>query len=287
LGAFGSGTSIGQGISGKNMFTGEDLSAFDRGFHLTFGAAGAALDLGGALTGKTLSQEFPTFTRMLEGVSPQNATLQGGRLGNQAGAVRLGGESEPAKNLTLKAKSTGKQKSQYEAYVDYAKGYGKETDHYDATTNPGPLGPSPKAIETLGSKAALQRSVAATFAGGRYTTVQLEKPMVVYRAWAPGTNSKEFGGYWSLEKPQGSLQTAINSALKPEWSHLRDINGKELPGRVQATKWVSIEIQAGTQINVGQVGSQGGMWVGGGSQVVIDRNLQITEDLVRARGNLK
>jgi hypothetical protein len=110
--------------------------------------------------------------------------------------------------------------------------------------------------------------------------------MIVYRAWTPGTNSKEFGGYWSLEKPRGSLQTSIDSALKPEWYHLIDKNGKEMPGRVQATKWVAVEVPPGTQINVGQVGSQGGMWIGGGSQVFINRNI-IHEDLVRARGYLK
>jgi hypothetical protein len=32
---------------------------------------------------------MPTVSRLIEGVSPQNATLQGGRLGNQAGAVRV------------------------------------------------------------------------------------------------------------------------------------------------------------------------------------------------------
>jgi hypothetical protein len=92
-GALMSGTSIGQGISGKNMFTGEDLSPGQRMFDLSFGALGAGLDLGGAgLSTNNLSKDFPTVMRILEGISPQNATLQGGRLGNQSGAVRLGGD---------------------------------------------------------------------------------------------------------------------------------------------------------------------------------------------------
>jgi hypothetical protein len=94
-GAFMSGTSIGQGISGKDMWTGEDLSPGQRAFNLTFGAASAALDLGGAgLTTKNFSQSMPTVSRLLEGISSPNATLQGERLGNQAGAVRLGGDGE-------------------------------------------------------------------------------------------------------------------------------------------------------------------------------------------------
>jgi Colicin D len=93
-GAFGSGTSIGQGISGKNMFTGEDLSAFDRGFHLTFGAAGATLDLGGAgLRPGNLSQSMPTVTNALEGISAPQVTRTGGRLGlsMEGGSIKLGG----------------------------------------------------------------------------------------------------------------------------------------------------------------------------------------------------
>jgi hypothetical protein len=92
-GAFGSGTSIGQGISGKDMFTGEDLSAFDRGFHLTFGAAGAALDLGGAgLTLKNAGQSFPTLTKALVNQARPTVTPKG--MSTQTGAVRLGGDGE-------------------------------------------------------------------------------------------------------------------------------------------------------------------------------------------------
>lgn len=91
-GALMSGTSIGQGISGKDMWTGEDLSLSDRASHLTFGALGTGLDLAGAgLNPKNLSDGFPTVSKALEGVSPQNAPF-GRRLGPQAGAVRLGSD---------------------------------------------------------------------------------------------------------------------------------------------------------------------------------------------------
>jgi hypothetical protein len=106
VGAFGSGTSIGQGISGKNMFTGEDLSLGDRAFNLTFGAAGAALDLGGAgFNPKNLSGSFPTVTNALEGISAPQVTRAGGQLGlsNQGGAIRLGSTPEQPPQMKLSA----------------------------------------------------------------------------------------------------------------------------------------------------------------------------------------
>jgi hypothetical protein len=317
-GAFGSGTSIGQGISGKDMFTGEELSPLERGFNLTFGALGAGLDLGGSgLRLGNLSKSFPTVMNALEGISAPQITRTGGRLGlsTEGGSINLGGDGEtpgikgkvepqvvkPKGETTVSKESTSETrqiksesitskvgaKSQYAAYVKYAKGYGKELGSYDAISNPGLLGPKPKDIEKIGINQAVQNSLASTFSGGRYTTIELDKPLMVYRVWSPGTRAREFGAYWSLEKPQGSLQSTIDSALKPEWGHLLDANGIQLPGRSQATKWVAIEVPAGTHINVGEVGAQGGTWVGGKSQVLIDRSLVITDDLVRARGDLK
>jgi hypothetical protein len=240
----------------------------------------------------------------------KQVTRTGGRLGlsTESGSIRLGGAAEEApalkgkvepevisKGETTVSKESASElitskvgaKSQYAAYVKYAKGYGKELGSYDAISNPGPLGPKQKDIEKIGINQAVQNSLASTFSGGRYTAIELDKPLMVYRVWSPGTRAREFGAYWSLEKPQGSLQSTIDSALKPEWGHLLDANGSQLPGRSQATKWVAIEVPAGTHINVGEVGAQGGAWVGGNSQVLIDRSLAITDDLVRARGDLK
>jgi hypothetical protein len=89
-GAFQSGTSIGQAITGKNMFTGEELSPLDRGFHLTFGALGAGLDLGGAgLTLKNAGQSFPTLTNALVKQAKPKVTF--GEINTQAGSIKLGG----------------------------------------------------------------------------------------------------------------------------------------------------------------------------------------------------
>jgi hypothetical protein len=96
-GAFQSGTSIGQGLSGKDMWTGEELSPLDRGFHLTFGALGAGLDLGGSgLRLGNLSKSFPTVMNALEGISAPQITRTGGRLGlsTEGGSINLGGTPE-------------------------------------------------------------------------------------------------------------------------------------------------------------------------------------------------
>lgn len=107
-----------------------------------------------------------------------------------------------------------------------------------------------------------------TFSGGRYATIQLEKPMTAYRAWTPD-QAREFGAFWSLEKPVGSLQTRIDSALLPEWGNLR---GTAFDA--QATKYTIVELPSGTVLHIGEVGSQGGSWVGGKSQLLIDGGVQ-------------
>jgi hypothetical protein len=92
-GAFTSGTSIGQGLSGKDMWTGRQLSPLERGVNLTLGAAGSLVDLGTAgLTPKNAGQSFPTLTNALEGVSAPQVTRTGGRLGvsTEGGSIRVG-----------------------------------------------------------------------------------------------------------------------------------------------------------------------------------------------------
>ncbi|MCQ8895784.1 DUF6531 domain-containing protein [Limnobacter humi] len=107
-----------------------------------------------------------------------------------------------------------------------------------------------------------------TFSGGRYATIELDKPMTVYRAWTPG-QSKELGAFWSLEKPAGSLQTRIDSALLPDWGNIRGT-----PFSAQASRYTSINLPAGTTIHIGEVGAQGGAWVGGKSQLLIEGGAQ-------------
>jgi RHS repeat-associated protein len=109
-----------------------------------------------------------------------------------------------------------------------------------------------------------QDSLAATFSGGRYAEIELLDDLVVHRAWHPG-QSREFGAFWSLEEPTGSLKSRIDSALLPEWGGMRD-NPLQ---RQQATRYSTATIPKGTRIYLGEVGSQGGAWVGGGSQLLV------------------
>ncbi len=110
----------------------------------------------------------------------------------------------------------------------------------------------------------LNDSLAATFSGGRYAEIELADDLVVYRAWHPD-QAKEFGAFWSLEKPAGSLQTRIDSALLPEWGKLKN----NPVHRQQATQYTKAVIPKGTKIFIGEVGSQGSPWVGSGSQLLI------------------
>jgi hypothetical protein len=110
----------------------------------------------------------------------------------------------------------------------------------------------------------LATNVEVTFSGSRYAAIELDKPMTLYRAWAPGS-SREFGGFWSMEQPVGSLQARIDSALAPEWGQ---VQGTAF--RSQATQYTAIEVPAGTRVYAGQVASQGGSWVGGRSQFLIE-----------------
>jgi hypothetical protein len=102
----------------------------------------------------------------------------------------------------------------------------------------------------------LPDALASTYAGGRCEQIVLSKPLTAYRAWHDG-GAREFGAFWSLEKPAGALQTRMDSALRPEWGN-------------QASEYSTITAPAGTRVYAGRVGSQGGAWVGGNSQILIE-----------------
>ncbi|WP_431023856.1 DUF637 domain-containing protein [Halomonas sp. H5] len=86
-------------------------------------------------------------------------------------------------------------------------------------------------------------SLAGTFSGGRYATVELTEPMILHRAWSP--SQREFGGFWSMETPIGSLQSRIDSALLPEWGQVRGN-----PFRSQATDYTTVRVPQGMKVHV-------------------------------------
>ncbi len=162
------------------------------------------------------------------------------------GGERVGAKTNGAESTSKVAGAT------YKDIIDRVPGH--KLSEADALT-PGVLGDDLKGLP-------------GTFSGGRYATMQLDQPLTVYRAWSPG-QSREFGAFWSLDEPGGSLQTRIDSALLPEWGNIRGT-----PFNAQATQYTTIQLPVGTTIHIGEVGSQGGAWVGGKSQLLIEGGAQ-------------
>ncbi|MEC5408445.1 RHS repeat-associated core domain-containing protein [Paraburkholderia sp. MPAMCS5] len=105
----------------------------------------------------------------------------------------------------------------------------------------------------------LSDDLAGTFAGGRYKAVTLSQDTVLYRA---GTAERPLGQFFSQEAPAGVVQTRIDKAVLPTW-----------PGGATSPldTAFAVKIPAGTQVYVGEVGSQGGFYVGGTQQIVVPK----------------
>jgi len=103
----------------------------------------------------------------------------------------------------------------------------------------------------------LPDNMAGTFSGGRYKAVTLEKDIILKRA---GTKDQPLGQFFAQEAPKSVLQTRIDKAVLPEWP-----SGAKSP----IDTVFEVKIPAGTQVYVGEVGSQGGIYVGGTEQIVV------------------
>jgi hypothetical protein len=123
---------------------------------------------------------------------------------------------------------------------------GKVTGAYDWGT-PGPL----------------PDGMAVTFKGARYREVILENDTVLYRA---GENDKPLGQYFSKERPVGEVQTRIDKAVLPEWPG---------GGKSPIESGYGIKIPKGTKVYVGEVAGQGGMYMGGSEQIVVQQPWKI------------
>jgi filamentous hemagglutinin len=102
----------------------------------------------------------------------------------------------------------------------------------------------------------LSDTVANSFRSGTYTEVITTEPTILYRVY--GGKAGEIGEYWTATKPTGTLQSKIDSALKPQWGNT-------------ATSVVEIEIPAGVRLYEGVTASQGGGLIGGGSQIFVPK----------------
>jgi hypothetical protein len=111
----------------------------------------------------------------------------------------------------------------------------------------------------------LKYKLAETFAGGRYQEVELQEDIVLYRAGISG-KGKDFGEFFSRERPTSIAQVRVDKAILPEW---RD--GAKSP--INAA--FGIKIPKGTKIYIGKTGSQGGMHVGGTEQIIVPESWNI------------
>lgn len=103
------------------------------------------------------------------------------------------------------------------------------------------------------NKGSLPDAVANTFRSGTYTEVVTQGETTLYRAY--GGKAGEIGSYWTTTKPQGPLQSVVDSDLDQSWGNT-------------ATNISTIKVPKGTTIYQGYAAPQGGL-VGGGVQVYI------------------
>lgn len=179
-----------------------------------------------------------------------NAGLEGGKLIFDVALLVGGGASLVKAGASLTKKVTA-QIARNAAKVEVGragKGIGEisnlgRVESTYSAINPGPLA----------------ENIAETFSGGKYSVIKLEKDTVLYRA---GTSDKPLGQFFSSEPPAGVVQTRIDKAVLPEW-----------PGGAKSVIDTSFEIKipAGTKVYVGEVGSQGGFYVGGTQQIVVQK----------------
>lgn len=120
-----------------------------------------------------------------------------------------------------------------------------------------PLGQITGKYTAMDATGPLPDNMAGTFSGGRYTAVKLEQDTILYRA---GTAEQPLGQYFSQESPASVIQTRIDKAVLPEWP-----GGSKSP----LDTLFAVKVPAGTEVYIGEVGSQGGFYVGGTQQIVV------------------
>ncbi len=101
----------------------------------------------------------------------------------------------------------------------------------------------------------LDKDIADTFRSGTYTEKVTTQETTLYRVISDDGNPA--GSYLTREKPQGPLQSVIDSALDQNWGNT-------------ATRVVEVKIPPGTKLYEGAAASQRGL-VGGGNQIYIPK----------------
>ncbi|KTS06131.1 DUF6531 domain-containing protein [Microbacterium testaceum] len=110
----------------------------------------------------------------------------------------------------------------------------------------------------------LPPNLAETFSGGVYRTSVLDADTVLYRAGS--TQGSPLGQFFSTDPPVGVIQTRIDKAIPPVWP-----DGTPAP----LDTGFAVHIPAGTQIHTGTVANQGGLYMGGTEQIVVQKPWEI------------
>jgi RHS repeat-associated protein len=108
----------------------------------------------------------------------------------------------------------------------------------------GPMNPGP-----------LSDDIVNTFRSGSYTAMTLNESTTLYRVISDAGNPT--GSFWTRIKPEGPMQSVIDSALDQNWGNT-------------ATKIIEAKVPAGTKIYEGAAAAQRGL-VGGGNQVYVPK----------------
>ncbi len=99
---------------------------------------------------------------------------------------------------------------------------------------------------------------ASTFTYGQYRLIKTQRPTRLYRVYDPSPTGEadEFGTFWTTDLPINAHQALQNLAILPEWWN-------------NASRYVCIEVPAGTLLYVGTAAPQNQELLGGGVQVII------------------
>ena len=112
-------------------------------------------------------------------------------------------------------------------------------------------------LVSVGEKGPLPNNLVGTFSGGRYDVVTLAEDTILYRA---GVADKPLGQFFSKIEPSGVLQTRIDQAVLPVWPD---------GGISPLDTAFAIKIPSGTEVYVGKIGTQGGLYSGGADQILV------------------
>jgi len=109
----------------------------------------------------------------------------------------------------------------------------------------------------------LPKDIAGTFAGGRYSEgIVTSADEIFYRG---GEAISPEGSFFTFEPAESIAGVRIDSAVKPQWL---DKNGV-LTGVSNVDSLIEARFPVGTKYYYGPSGSQGGVYVGGNTQIFI------------------